>query len=58
MLGALALLWLAARITAVVGPYPVYAVLDVALLPLVAVALIDVLVRARNYRNAALKRAI
>ena len=51
VLGALALLWLAARITAVVGPYPVYAVLDVALLPLVAVALIDVLVRARNYRN-------
>lgn len=51
VLGALALLWLAARITAVVGPYPVYAVLDVALLPLVAAALIDVLVRARNRRN-------
>lgn len=51
LLGALALLWLAARITAVVGPYPVYAALDVALLPLVAAALINVLVRARNHRN-------
>lgn len=51
VLGALALLWLAARITAVTGPYPVYAVFDLALLPLVAIALIDVLVRARNGRN-------
>ncbi|MGH8338294.1 MAG: NnrS family protein, partial [Gammaproteobacteria bacterium] len=50
-LGALVLLWLAARITAVTGPYAVYAVLDLALLPLVAAALIDVLVRARNTRN-------
>ncbi len=51
VLGALALLWLAARITAITGPYPVYAVLDVALLPLVAVVLIDVLIRAHNRRN-------
>lgn len=51
VLGALALLWLAARVTAVTGPYPVYAVLDLTLLPLVAIALADVLIRARNRRN-------
>ena len=51
VLGALALLWLAARIAAVLGPYPVYAVLDVALLPIVAAVLIAVLVRAHNRRN-------
>jgi uncharacterized protein involved in response to NO len=50
-LGALALMWVAARIAAVVGPYPVYAVLDLMLLPLVAAVLVDVLVRARNRRN-------
>lgn len=50
-LGTLALLWVAARIAAVVAPYPVYAVLDLALLPLVAAVLVDVLVRARNRRN-------
>lgn len=50
-LGALVLLWAAARVAAVLGPYPVYAVLDLVLLPLVAVVLIDRLVRARNRRN-------
>ncbi len=50
-LGALAALWIAARIAAVVAPYAVYAVLDLALLPLVAAILLDVLVRARNRRN-------
>ena len=50
-LGALALLWLAARIAAVTGPYAVYAVLDLLLLPLVAVVLTGVLLRARNRRN-------
>ncbi|WHZ12715.1 MAG: NnrS protein involved in response to NO [Burkholderiaceae bacterium] len=50
-LGALALLWLAARIAAVVGPYPVYAALDIALLPLVALTLLAVLLRAKNRRN-------
>jgi uncharacterized protein involved in response to NO len=50
-LGALALMWVAARIAAVVGPYPIYAVLDLMLLPLVAAVLVDVLVRARNRRN-------
>ncbi len=50
-LGALALLWLAARVAAVTGPYAVYAVLDLALLPLVAGVLTRLLLRARNRRN-------
>ena len=50
-LGALALLWLAARVAAVTGPYALYAVLDLLLLPLVAVVLTSVLLRARNRRN-------
>lgn len=50
-LGALALLWAAARVAAVVGPYPVYALLDLVLLPLVAAVLVDLLVRVHNRRN-------
>jgi uncharacterized protein involved in response to NO len=50
-LGALALLWLAARVAAVTGPYALYAVLDLALLPLVAAVLTHVLLRASNRRN-------
>lgn len=50
-LGALALLWLAARIAGVVAPYPVYAALDVLLLPAVAAIFATVLLRARNRRN-------
>lgn len=50
-LGALAGLWLAARIAAVAAPYWVYAVLDVALLPAVAAIFTTVLVRARNRKN-------
>ncbi len=50
-LGVLAVLWLAARLAAVGAPYAVYAVLDVALLPLVAALLGAVLVRAGNRRN-------
>ncbi|MDO8769119.1 MAG: NnrS family protein [Burkholderiaceae bacterium] len=53
-LGALALLWLAARVTAVLGPYALYAVLDMALLPLVAGVLVNILLRSRNHRNLAL----
>lgn len=53
-LGALAALWLAARIAAIVGPYALYAVLDLVLLPVVATVLISVLVRAGNRRNLAL----
>lgn len=51
LLGALVLLWLTARVAAVLGPYPLYAVLDLALLPLVAIALTRVLLRAGNRRN-------
>lgn len=51
LLGGLALLWLSARITAVVGPYPLHVVLDMLLLPLVAGLLASLLLRARNHRN-------
>jgi len=50
-LGGLAVLWLAARVASVLGPYALYAVLDMALLPLVAAILLTLLLRARNYRN-------
>lgn len=50
-LGSLAALWLAARIAAVAAPYPVYALLDVLLLPAVAAIFARVLWRARNVRN-------
>jgi uncharacterized protein involved in response to NO len=50
-LGALALLWLAARIAGLVGPWIVYVVLDAALLPIVALVFATVLVRAKNWRN-------
>jgi len=51
LLGALALLWLAARIAAFTAPYAVYAALDMLLLPLVAIALLRVLIQAKNKRN-------
>ena len=51
VLGALAGLWLAARGAALLAPYPVYAVLDLLLLPIVAAVLARVLLRARNRRN-------
>jgi uncharacterized protein involved in response to NO len=50
-LGVLALLWIAARVAAVLAPYAVYAALDLVLLPAVAAILVDLLVRARNRRN-------
>lgn len=50
-LAALALLWLGARIAALTGPTVLYAVLDVALLPLVAGILARLLLRAKSYRN-------
>jgi uncharacterized protein involved in response to NO len=50
-LGALALLWLSARIAALAAPYAVYAVLDTLLLPIVALVLIRLLLRAGNTRN-------
>lgn len=50
-LAALALLWLGARIAALTGPGVLYAVLDMALLPLVVGILARLLLRAKNYRN-------
>jgi len=50
-LGGLALLWLCARVAAFVGPYALYASLDLLLLPLVAGLLGAVLLRAGNRRN-------
>lgn len=54
LLGALFLLWLAARFAAIAGPYAVYAVLDLALLPIVTWVLLRVLLRAGNPRNVPL----
>ncbi len=50
-LAGLAALWLAARIAALTGPYAWYAVLDIALLPLVAVVLIRLILISKNNRN-------
>jgi uncharacterized protein involved in response to NO len=50
-LAAMAGLWLAARLSALWAPYAVYALLDVALLPWVAIVLIRVLLNAGNRRN-------
>lgn len=50
-LGALALLWLAARVASLGAPPWAYALLDTALLPLAAAALARVLWKARNRRN-------
>jgi len=51
LLAALVLLWLAARLAAVAAPYAWYAALDLLLLPLVAIVLVRVLLRAGNRRN-------
>lgn len=50
-LGALAGLWLAARLAALGAPYAVYAALDGLLLPLVAALFTRLLLRANNPRN-------
>lgn len=50
-LAVMAGLWLAARLSAAGAPYAVYAVLDVVLLPWVALVLIRVLLKAGNRRN-------
>lgn len=50
-LGFLALLWLAARVAALLAPYPVFFLLDVAFLPLAAAVFLDLLLRAGNRRN-------
>lgn len=50
-LAAMAGLWLAARLSALWAPYPLYALLDMALLPWVAFVLARVLLKAGNRRN-------
>lgn len=50
-LGALATIWLAARVSALAAPYPVYAALDWVLVPTVATVLAVVLLRAGSRRN-------
>jgi len=51
LLGTLALVWVAARIAALVAPYPVFMGLDMALLPAVALVLLRVLIKSGNKRN-------
>ena len=51
LLGALVLLWLAARLASLLGSPLTYALLDVALLPLVALMFARLLWRAKNFRN-------
>lgn len=53
-LGGLVLLWLSARVAALVAPYAVFAVLDLALLPVVGLVFLRLLVRSRNWRNVPL----
>jgi len=50
-LAAMAGLWLAARLSALWAPYPLYALLDMVLLPWVAFVLARVLLKAGNRRN-------
>jgi len=53
-LGFLILLWLSARVAALVAPYAVFAVLDLALLPIVGLIFLRLLMRSRNWRNVPL----
>lgn len=53
-LGGLILLWLSARVAALVAPYAIFAVLDMALLPLVGLIFLRLLIRSRNWRNVPL----
>ena len=53
-LGFLILLWLSARVASLVAPYEVFAVLDLALLPIVGLIFLRLLIRSRNWRNVPL----
>ncbi|MFZ2815130.1 MAG: NnrS family protein, partial [Rhodoferax sp.] len=53
-LGALFLLWLSARVASLVAPYAVFAVLDLALLPIVGLVFLRLLIQSRNWRNVPL----
>jgi uncharacterized protein involved in response to NO len=50
-LAAMVLLWLAARLAAWVAPYPIFAAIDLMLLPVTAIVLLRLLLRADNRRN-------
>lgn len=50
-LGALVSLWLAARLAAFGSSHVLYALLDLALLPIVAIVFLRLLIRAGNHRN-------
>ena len=54
LLGFLFLLWLSARVASVAAPYQVFAVLDLALLPLIGLIFLRLLIRSRNWRNVPL----
>jgi uncharacterized protein involved in response to NO len=51
LLGAFALLWLAARIAALTGPYALFAWLDGGFLPLAAAVFFAIVLRSKNWRN-------
>ena len=53
-LGFLILLWLSARAASLVAPYAVFAVLDLALLPIVGLIFLRLLIRSKNWRNVPL----
>lgn len=53
-LGLLFLLWLSARVASLVAPYAVFAVLDLALLPIIGLVFLRLLIRSRNWRNVPL----
>ena len=53
-LGFLILLWLSARVASLVAPYAVFAMLDLALLPLVGLIFLRLLIRSKNWRNVPL----
>jgi uncharacterized protein involved in response to NO len=53
-LGALFLLWLSARVASLVAPYAVFAVLDLALLPIIGLIFLRLLIQSRNWRNVPL----
>ncbi len=50
-LGALVALWLAARVLILTGPAPIAAIVDLAFLPILALATGIPIIRAGNYRN-------
>ena len=47
----LLLLWASGRVASLLAPYPIFFILDVAFLPIVAALFLDLLVRAGNRRN-------